>query len=453
MEPFRYHVFVCDQKKPEGVPGCAASGSGKVIDALRSEIAKRGLTDTVQITTCGSLGLCESGPNMVVYPEGIWYCGVAVDNVPELVQSQFIDGAVLERLVRLEAASLRAEILSNRKKMLAAMQARDAAGVLPDDLMRTIRGFQESRVVLTAIELDVFTAVGPGGDAAEVARKLGSNARATEMLLNALASMDLLLKKDGIFRNAPTSARYLVKGSPDDARAGLMHTANLWVHWSTLTECVRTGTAADCGETSERGDDWTESFIAAMHRNAAERAPAVVHAVGTHNIGRMLDVGGGSGAYSIAFAKAHEGLTAEIFDLPAVVKIAQSHIDRAGLGARVKTRIGDLRADPFGDGYDLVFVSAICHMLSFKENRDLIWKCYSALAPGGLLVVQEFFLEENKTAPLTAVLFSLNMLVGTKAGSSYSIGECSGWFKEAGFQNVRHIRLPGPIGLMIGSKF
>ena len=92
MEPFTYHVFICDQKKPEGVPGCAAAGSGAVIELLRKEILVQGLIDEVQVTTCGSLGLCEHGPNMVVYPEGIWYCGVKIRDVAEIVQSHFRNG-------------------------------------------------------------------------------------------------------------------------------------------------------------------------------------------------------------------------------------------------------------------------------------------------------------------------------------------------------------------------
>jgi (2Fe-2S) ferredoxin/protein-L-isoaspartate O-methyltransferase len=452
MEPFRYHVCVCDQKKPEGIPGCAASGSGKIITVLKSEIAKKGLMDTVLVTTCGSLGLCESGPNMVVYPEGIWYSRVAVVDIPELVQSQFIDDVPLERLMRTDTASLRAEILSNRKRMTAAAKSLDTAGALPDDLMQQLRSFQDSRVLLTAIELDIFTAVGPGGNATEVAVKLETNARATEMLLNVLVSMGLLLKWNGLFRNTPVSARYFVQGSPDDARTALMHTVHLWDRWSTLTACVRKGTAIDSGETSERGSQWTTAFISAMHRNALERAPLVVQAVGAKGITRMLDVGGGSGAYSIAFAQANDHVSAEILDVPAVVPMAQSYIEQADMSSRIKTRIGDLRTDPFGKDYDLVFVSAICHMLSSRENEDLVKKCYSALASNGRLVVQEFFLEEDKTGPLMAVLFSLNMLVGTKAGSSYSAVECAGWLEQAGFQNVRHIRLPGPTGLMIGIR-
>ena len=111
MEPFRFHVFVCDQQKPEGVPCCTARGSAQVLDALRREINTRGLEDDVQVTTCGSLGLCEHGPNLVVYPEGIWYSGVTAEDVPELVRSHFQEGTPVERLARTDPATLRAEIL------------------------------------------------------------------------------------------------------------------------------------------------------------------------------------------------------------------------------------------------------------------------------------------------------------------------------------------------------
>jgi NADH:ubiquinone oxidoreductase subunit E len=85
MEPFHYHVYVCNQVKPEGIPSCSAHGSEKIIDRLRQEVAKQGLGDSVQITTCGSIGLCDRGPNMIVYPDGIWYSGVAPDDVSEIV--------------------------------------------------------------------------------------------------------------------------------------------------------------------------------------------------------------------------------------------------------------------------------------------------------------------------------------------------------------------------------
>jgi (2Fe-2S) ferredoxin/predicted O-methyltransferase YrrM len=452
MEPFRLHVFVCDQQKPEGVPCCAARGSVPMLEALRREVHMRGLDDEVQVTACGSLGLCEHGPNLVVYPEGIWYSGVTLADVPELVRSHFEENTPVERLVRTDAAALRAEILGNRDKMLAARRAREIAGVLPDDLQQRIRGFQESRAVLTALELDLFTAVGDGAVAAEVAGKLQTDPRATEMLLNAMASFGLLGKHEGIFHNSPEAARYLAAGSRDNARPGLLHTAHLWQRWSTLTECVRTGTAIARDEIAGRGEDWTEAFIAAMHRNASERAPIVVRAVGAENVRRMLDVGGGSGAYSIAFARANPALQADILDLAAVEPIAGRHIQAAGVGDRVKVRAGDLRSDRLGEGYDMVFVSAICHMLSPAENLDLLRRCREALEPGGRVVIQDFILEADKTAPRFAALFALNMLVGTRGGSSYSQPEYAGWLGEAGFREIRHARLPGITGLMIGSR-
>ena len=231
-----------------------------------------------------------------------------------------------------------------------------------------------------------------------------------------------------------------------------MHLVHLWRTWSTLTACVRAGASVFHQEMVDRGEDWTQFFIAAMHRNARARAPLVVGAVGTEGVNRMLDVGGGSGAYSIAFASANENLQVDLLDLPTVISIAQGHIERAGLAGRIRTRSGDLRADKFGGGYDLVFVSAICHMLGPDENKDLLRRCFEALVPKGRAVIQDFILEPDKTAPKSAALFALNMLVGTQAGSTYNEAEYATWLKEAGFRDVRHVRLPGPSGLIVGTR-
>jgi hypothetical protein len=100
----------------------------------------------------------------------------------------------------------------------------------------------------------------------------------------------------------------------------------------------------------------------------------------------------------------------------------------------------------------MVLVSAICHMLSPDENQDLFQRCLQALEPGGRLIMQDFILEADKTAPKQAALFALNMLVGTPAGSTYSYDEYRAWMESAGFKEVREIRLPGPSSLMVGIK-
>lgn len=452
MEPYRLHVYACDQRKPEGAPCCSARGSVRVIEALRREVAAAGLAEEVQVTTCGSLGLCTRGPNMVVYPEGVWYSGVRIEDVPEIVREHFAGGRVVQRLANLDRTALRAEVDDTKKRALAARAAADAAGALPDDFQQAVRGFQASRALLTAVELDAFTAVGAGARAEEVAAKLGASRRATEMLLDALVALEVLGKQDGAYVATPLSARYLVAGAKDDARAALLHLAHLWDRWSTLTDCVRRGTSASFREMAERGDEWTTAFIAAMHRNAVGRAPAVVEAVGIEGARRMLDVGGGSGAYSIAFARAGRDLRVEILDLPAVLPLARRHVEEAGLQDRITARPGDLTADDLGSGYDLILLSAICHMLGPEANVDLLRRCFAALSPGGRVVIQDFILAPDRTAPRSAALFSLNMLVGTREGSCYTGEEYRSWLRRVGFDGVREVAPPGPTGLLIGRR-
>lgn len=452
MQLFPFHVFVCDQQKPEGVPCCSARGSADVLAELRAEISRQGLGGSVQVTACGSLGLCERGPNMVIYPEGTWYSGVTRDDVREIVDSHFRNGHAVERLVNRDAGALRDEIARNRARMLDALRQKEASGALPDPLLQTIRGFQESRLILTAIELDVFTAAAGGATAQDVATRIGADPRATEMLLNALVAVRLLEKREDAFTNTPVSARYLAAGGADDSRGALMHTVHLWETWSHLTDSVRAGTAVRRAESPDRGQRWTEAFIAAMHKNASERAGAVVGAVRLEGARRMLDVGGGSGAYSIAFTRAHPELAVDLLDLSTVIPIAERHIAVAGLQNRIRTRNGDLTSDSLGEHYDLILISAICHMLSPRENQDLLARGFAAAASGGRLVVQDFILDTSKTAPKAGALFALNMLVGTRAGSAYSEVEYRDWLRAAGFSEIECVRLPGPTGLMIGRK-
>lgn len=452
MEPYQYHVFICDQKKPEGAPGCAASGSGKVIEVMRREVGRQGMGDKVQVTTCGSLGLCEWGPNMVVYPEGTWYCGVTPDDVPQIVKEHFGEGKVVARLAKSDIGALKAEIEKNKARMMAAMKARDEAGVLPDDLMQMIRGFQESRVVLTAIELDVFSAIGDGATAPEVAKKAKADSRGAGKLLDALVALELLTKDKEKYYNTPISKRYLMTDSPDSSRMAIMHSANLWKRWSTLTDCVRQGKSITYSDMAERGDDWATSFIAAMHRNSLARAPQVVRLAGADKIRKMLDIGGGSGGYSIAFAKANKNLKSVVFDLPAVVTIAKNNIQQAGLADRISVQAGDMRTDDFGRGFDFILLSAICHMNGPRQNIDLLKKAWQAIDSGGRIVIQDFILNEGRTSPRTAALFAINMLVGTLNGSTYTENEYGDWLKQAGFTSIQRLRLPGPTGLMVASR-
>jgi (2Fe-2S) ferredoxin/predicted O-methyltransferase YrrM len=448
MEPFRFHLFVCTQQKPEGVPCCPASGSFAVLGALDREIQARGLNNGVQLTTCGCMGLCDEGPVMVVYPAGVWYRRVQPSDVTEIVNTHLRDGQPVDRLVWNDAPAMKAMAVEHGEKFREAMAAREKAGVLPDRLDQMIRGYMPSRCILTALELDIFAAVGEGGNAERIGTKIHANARAAGMLLNALVALGLLSKSGDDYKNTPESARFFVQGSKDNHRNGLLHTANIWQRWSTLTDAVRIGTRLRTSR--DDNPEWTRNFIAGMQRNAKDRAPLLVKALGTAGIRRILDLGGGSGAYSIAFAKACPDAHCEILDIPEVVPLTAEYVSQAGVSAQVRLRPGDMLRDDFGSGYDIIMLNAICHMFSEEQNRDIFRRAHQALAPKGRLVVQDFILNPDKTGPQQAALFSLNMLVNTDAGASYSEVEYTHWMKAADFSEVCRINLPGPSSLIVG---
>lgn len=447
MEPFRFHLFVCTQQKPDGVTSCPARGSLAVLERFDQELQSRGLTNEVQLTTCGCMGFCDEGPVMVVYPEGAWYRRVQLPDVPEIVDAHLRGHRPVGRLVWNDAAAMKAMSVEHAENFRAAMAARDKAGILPDRWDQMIRGFQPSRCILTALELDIFTAVGDGASAEEIGKKIDANARAVSMLLNALVSLGLLTKAGEQYRNTADSARFFVRGSKDNQRCGLLHTANIWHRWSTLTEAVRRGTRVPV-DRDQPG--WTQNFIAGMQRNAKHRAPLMVKNLGTAGIRRILDLGGGSGAYSIAFAKASPDVHCDILDLPDVVPLTLEYVKNAGVSTQISFRPGDMLRDDLGSNYDVIMLNAICHMFSEEQNQQLFRRARHALAPRGRLAMQDFILNNEKTGPQHAALFALNMLVGTEAGASYSEAEYAAWMKAAGFSAVSRINLPGPSDLIVG---
>ena len=320
----------------------------------------------------------------------------------------------------------------------------------PDELFELSRRFMASRVLLSGFELGVFTALGHGPrTSAQVAATVKADARATDRLLDALVVLGLLRKSAGRFSNGPAAARRLVAGRPG-YMAGLGHSASLWRTWSTLTESVRQGRGVLKEPVGRRGAAWFASFIAAMHERARQTADGVVSRLDLRGVSRVLDVGGGSGAYAMACARAKPGLRATVFDLPQTAVLTRGYIRKAGLSSRVDVRVGDYEKDALPRGHDLALLSAIIHSCSPAGTLRLFRKCARALNPGGRIVVQEFVVDESRTAPAFAVYFALNMLVGTQAGDAYTESEISSWMRQAGFGGIRRQDTPFETALITG---
>ena len=254
---------------------------------------------------------------------------------------------------------------------------------------------------------------------------------------------------DGRYRNATESGALLVPDSPD-YMAGLGHRLRLWDAWSTLTDAVRAGgTVMDRGVTAQ-DEQGVRAFIEAMHYRARDHALAVVRAMELDDVEHVLDVGGGSGVYAMAFARVHEGARATVFDLPQVVEITREYVRKEGLEDRVETLAGDYTRDDLGTGYDLVFLSAIVHSNGDEENRQLMRRCASALRPGGQIVIQDFVMTPGRTEPARGALFALNMLVNTPNGDTYTQAEIASWLEAAGFGDIGQSDLPGGVTQIIG---
>jgi len=322
----------------------------------------------------------------------------------------------------------------------------------PDSLFQTIFAFQKPRILLTAFELGLFSALGDESkSSAEAAKALGAAERATDRLMNALCAMGLLTKHNGRFANGPLAARFLVKGKPEYL-AGLGHGVNLWQSWSTMTEAVRRGTSVISREPVERGAEWLTSFIAAMHTRAVRMADGVVALLDLSGVSRVLDVGAGSGAYCTAFVRADKRIRATAFDLPHVIPLTQQYVHQVGVRNNVDFVGGDCNADSLGSGFDLIFLSALIHSNSFEENQTLLRKCTDSLNPNGQVVIQDFIMDEDRTTPAFGAFFALNMLVGTEAGDTYTESEVRRWMEEASLLRIERKDTLFDTTLMVGRK-
>jgi len=296
------------------------------------------------------------------------------------------------------------------------------------DFGRLWGGFRASRVVLTANTYRIFDHLKTPKTAAEIAQSIKTDPRATEILLDAVTSVGLLRKTGGTYRNTETAKKFLIADSPLYQGDMLRHADNLWTSWSGLDEVVRTG------KPNRSGSRDYGSFIRAMHNNAVFRAKAVIDLLDLRNVTRALDLGGGPGTYSMELAKRKISVTH--FDLPEPVEIAR----KLAVDQKIRNVYfvpGDFHTDDIGSGYDLVFISQILHSLSIPESISLIKKAKDALTPKGTIAIQEFLLEKDRAHPAAGALFSVNMLVNTPTGRSYTVEEMKGWLSKAGFTGIR----------------
>lgn len=322
----------------------------------------------------------------------------------------------------------------------------------PLEIRETVMAFQKSRIILTAYQLDIFTFIGEKSHHSEtISKSLNLNRNATERLLNALVALKLLTKSNENFSNSKDSLMFLSKNSPTYL-AGFNHANNLWNTWSNLTDIIKTGKIAQDLEMNERGEEWFVAFINAMHDRGKKQAPAQVSKIDLNNVESILDVGGGSGCFCMAFLKRKPELKTAVFDLPNVIPISKNIIENEGISGKIKLYKGDYTKDKLPIGFDLVFLSAVIHSNSYETNQELVRKCYNSLNTNGKIVIQDWIMNDAKTEPVQGAIFSINMLVGVEGGDCYSEGEVRSWLNNAGFSDITKVDVESGLGQVIGIK-
>ncbi|MGB3387162.1 MAG: methyltransferase [Pseudaminobacter sp.] len=232
----------------------------------------------------------------------------------------------------------------------------------------------------------------------------------------------------------------------------------LYAGWGRLTEALLTNrpTTWDPDTQSSIFDGADPKMLAyfweAMHSLSTMSARKLGEAVDFSRFRRLLDIGGGSGAYNVELCKQYGELRATVFELPHVAEIAAGKIVEAGLADRVDA-VGGSFFDSLPDGYDVHLLSMVLHDWDEAKNRALLSRSFAALPSGGAVVITELLVNDEKTGPAPAALMSLNMLVETE-GRNYTPGEYSAWLEEAGFLHIETVWFDAPAvnGAVIGHK-
>jgi 3-hydroxy-5-methyl-1-naphthoate 3-O-methyltransferase len=333
----------------------------------------------------------------------------------------------------------------------------------PVPLMQLSTGFWAFKTLAVAHELDVFTRLSgtPGISSGELAHILGIQERPADMLLTGCAALGLLEQHDGRYHNSPLAEEFLVRGKPYYFGGCVqMFDQRLYPGWGKLLEAVCTNrpTTWDPDTQASLFDGEDPALLAlfweAMHSLSTFTARTLGETLDFGPFSRLLDLGGGSGAFDVELCRRYPHLRATIFDLPVAIATASEKVRQSGLTGRVQTVIGDFFADAtLPPDHDVILLSMILHDWSEAKDRELLRKCYDALPAGGTIIICELLVNDEKSGPVPAALMSLNMLIETE-GRNYTAAEYRAWLSETGFRDIHTLwfEAAGANGVVVGRK-
>jgi ubiquinone/menaquinone biosynthesis C-methylase UbiE len=319
----------------------------------------------------------------------------------------------------------------------------------PERVMQLISAGWACSILGSAARHDIFTHLeGSGGEDADgLVRKAGISSRGAQALLDGLTGLGLLTLSEGKYRNSPEASFYLVKGRP--AYLGGMAEVMMddLPNWAKLAEAVKSGTPQTPNTADEADNPFWEKLVPSIAALSGPVAQMAAERLKLASAGAVswLDVGGGSGIWSAIWLGINKEARGVQLDWPNVNRIARGFVTRFGVADRFETIDGDFHTADFGAAkYDFAIYGHVAHQETPADNVAVFRKFRKALKPGGTLLVNDFILADDRTGHPFAMMFSSQMLLGTKAGFTYRQADYKKWLGEAGFASVDMMPTPTP---------
>jgi 2-polyprenyl-3-methyl-5-hydroxy-6-metoxy-1,4-benzoquinol methylase len=327
----------------------------------------------------------------------------------------------------------------------------------PERLMQFAWGYAPPLILEAAVNWRIFDLLDQGPQTVGLlAAQSGASERGLTAILNALVGLEFLVRKGTRYALTPESAAFLVSTKPAYHGGFFRHMSRQLVpNWLQLTEVVGTGRPVVAANGQRDGQQFFAEFVEGLFPLSYQAALTLGEHLGIPKAASpisVLDIGAGSGVWGIALARQSLHVTIHAVDWPAVLKVTRSVATRHGVGDRLRTTAGDLLEAAFGAGHQVATIGHILHSEGRERSRQLLRKTFSALAPGGTVVISEFLPNDDRTGPPTPLIFAVNMLLHSAAGDTFTFAEIAGWLREAGFVHPRLLEAPSPSPLVLATR-
>lgn len=335
-----------------------------------------------------------------------------------------------------------------------------AVQIAPDRIMQLGYAFRGAKVLMCAVELDLFTELARAPRDGEALReRLRLHPRGARDFFDALVALGMLERDGDAYRNTRETDTYLDRRKPTYI-GGILRHANhrLYPAWDSLLDALRTGEPQEWSEAdtdmfdalSSDRDGFIE-FAHAMTGLSLPVARALAGNFGWADYRTFIDIGTAQGATAVEIAHAHPHLCGEGYDLPALEDAFNAYVAQRGLARRLRFHAGDFLQEAL-PAADVLIMGQILHDWNLAVKRGLLAKAHAALPRRGALIVYDQMIDDERRENASGLLMSLGMLIRTQGGFDYTGADCIGWMHEAGFTDLRRAHLSGPYSMVVGVK-